>query len=97
MHDPVRAERAKTERDALVQELTAVTGLGGRPRRAGSDTERMRKAVANRIRHALRRIEQVHPELGRHLRISVRTGTFCRYEPAQDTRWDVHDVRARNT
>ncbi len=95
MHDLVRAERAATERDAVIEELTAVSGLGGRPRHAGSDTERMRKAVGNRIRQAVHRIEQVHPELGRHLRISVRTGTFCRYEPAQDTRWDVHSASTR--
>ena len=37
-----------------VDELAAVTGLGGRARRAGSDAERMRKAVGNRIRQALR-------------------------------------------
>ena len=38
MHDPVRAERAAIERDALIAELSAVTGLGGRVRRAGSDS-----------------------------------------------------------
>jgi hypothetical protein len=89
MHDLVRAERAAAERDALVDELAAVTGLGGRARRAGSDTERMRKAVGNRIRQALARVEAVHPELGRHLRLSVRTGTFCRYEPDAEVRWEL--------
>ncbi|MDQ1514153.1 MAG: hypothetical protein QOC59_1995, partial [Microbacteriaceae bacterium] len=89
MNDPVRAERAATERDALIDELSAVTGLGGRTRRAGSDAERMRKAVGNRIRQALARIEDVHPELGRHLRVSVRTGTFCRYEPDRVMRWEL--------
>jgi hypothetical protein len=89
MHDPVRAERAAVERDALLQELAAVTGLGGRARRTGSDAERMRKAVGNRIREALGRIERVHPELGRHLRLSVRTGTFCRYEPDRAVRWTL--------
>jgi hypothetical protein len=89
MNDPVRAERAATERDALIDELSAVTGLGGRTRRAGSDAERMRKAVGNRIRQALARIEDVHPELGRHLRVSVRTGTFCRYEPDREMRWEL--------
>jgi hypothetical protein len=87
MHDPVRAERATAERDALLHELAAVTGLGGRVRRGGSDAERMRKAVGNRIRQAVGRIEQIHPELGRHLRVSVRTGTFCRYEPDRAVRW----------
>jgi hypothetical protein len=89
MHDPVRAERTAAERDALLQELAAVTGLGGRARRTGSDAERMRKAVGNRIREALGRIERVHPELGRHLRLSVRTGTFCRYEPDRAVRWTL--------
>jgi hypothetical protein len=89
MHDPVRAERAAVERDALRDELAAVTGLGGRGRRTGSDAERMRKAVGNRIRQALGRIERVHPELGRHLRVSVRTGTFCRYEPDRAVRWTL--------
>ncbi len=87
MHDPARAERAATERNALVDELAAVTGLGGRARRAGSDAERMRKATGNRIRQAMARIEAVHPELGRHLRVSVRTGTFCRYDPDREVRW----------
>jgi hypothetical protein len=89
MNDVVRAERAAAERDALVAELAAVTGLGGGPRRAGSDAERRRKAVGNRIRQALARIEDVHPPLGRHLRVSVRTGTFCRYDPDHEVRWHV--------
>jgi hypothetical protein len=89
MHDLVRAERAAAERDALIDQLAAVTGLGGRARRADSDAERMRKAVGNRIRQALGRIEAAHPELGRHLRLSVRTGTFCRYEPDGEVHWTV--------
>ena len=40
------------EREALLAELSATTGLGGRRRAAGSPAERMRKAVTYRIRHA---------------------------------------------
>ncbi|MEU7818882.1 hypothetical protein AB0B41_41725, partial [Pseudonocardia sp. NPDC049154] len=86
-HDPERAARATAERDALIAELSAVTGLGGRPRRAGSDVERRRKAVGNRVRAAVDRVAAVHPELGRHLRASVHTGTFCRYEPERAVAW----------
>ena len=89
MIDPFRVERLSGEYDALVAELSAVTGLGGRPREAGSETEKMRKAVGNRIRQAIARITRVHPELGRHLRVSIHTGTFCRYDPESRTRWDV--------
>jgi tetratricopeptide (TPR) repeat protein len=85
--DPVRAERLVFEREALLAELSAVTGLGGRPRVGGSDAERARKAVTNRIRQAVDRIAEAHPELGRHLRAAVHTGTWCRYEPEHPVVW----------
>jgi hypothetical protein len=88
MHDRGRAERATTERDALVDELASVVGLGGRPRRAGSQVERMRKTVRYRVRTAIERIERLHPRLGRHLDVSVRTGTFCSYEPERPVDWE---------
>ena len=49
--------------------------------------ERARKAVRRRLNDALTRIESAHPALGRHLRNSVRTGTFCCYAPERDVRW----------
>jgi hypothetical protein len=82
-----RSARIAAERDALVEALTQAYGLGGRVRRAGSDAERARTAVTARVKDAIRRIGQVHPELGRHLARSVRTGTFCVYDPDQPTRW----------
>jgi len=54
---------------------------------AGSPVERARTTVTARIRDSIRRIEAVHPELGRHLQRSVRTGTLCVYEPETDVRW----------
>ena len=77
------------EREALLAELSAATGLGGRHRVAGSPTERMRKAVTYRIRHAIARIADAHPELGRHLRASVRTGTWCGYAPEHRVDWQT--------
>jgi hypothetical protein len=75
------------EREALLAELSAATGLGARPRVAGSSTERMRKAVTYRIRHAIARVADVHPEIGRHLQASVRTGTWCSYAPEHPVDW----------
>jgi hypothetical protein len=43
--------------------------------------------VTARIKDAIRRIGAAHPQLGRHLTRSVRTGTFCSYEPEQPVRW----------
>jgi hypothetical protein len=56
-------------------------GLGGRERRAGSSAERARIVVQRRIREAIRKIAERDEGLGRHLDWTVRTGTFCAYEP----------------
>jgi hypothetical protein len=80
-NDPVRAERARHELDLIEQELSQALGIGGRERRVGSAAERARVNVQRRIRDAIRRIESHHPELAKHLDRSVRTGTYCAYEP----------------
>ncbi|MCV2488054.1 AAA family ATPase [Geodermatophilus sp. YIM 151500] len=88
-NDPVRAERAEAELDALVQRLAEAFGLSGRVRATGSAAERARSAVGWRVRAALRHAAQMHPELGRHLKNAVRTGTWCSYRPEAAVRWDV--------
>ncbi len=87
--DAERSARLQAERAAILAQLTTAYGLGGRPRRAGDPAERARTAVTARIRDAIRRIETVHPELGRHLSRSVRTGTMCSYDPEPPVRWDT--------
>jgi len=79
--DQARAERARTERDKIAQELARGTGLGGRSRRAGAAAERARINVQRRVREAIRRIGEQDARLGRFLDRAVRTGTFCAYEP----------------
>lgn len=86
--DPERQVRAEEERAFLVAELGAAYGLGGRSRRTGAAAERARSAVTWRIRDAIRRIEDVDPALAGHLRRSVRTGTFCCYDPEQPVSWE---------
>jgi hypothetical protein len=49
----------------------------------------MRKAVTNRVKDTITKIERVHPALGRHLANTVRTGTFCSYVPEGATEWQV--------
>ena len=64
-------------------ELRRATRPDGSPRAlANTAAERARKAVTARIRDAIRRITEAHPELGAHLDRTVRTGTTCRYEPS---------------
>jgi hypothetical protein len=75
----VRAALARAERDMLTAAMT--------DRPEGDPIERARRTVVTRIRISLDRIEQAEPALGRHLRTSIRTGTFCSYEPDRPVRW----------
>ena len=76
-----------TRRGHRVELFEMAHHLGGRARQLGSPAERARSAVTWRIRNAIRKIASVHPRLGKHLENSVRTGTFCVYEPETPTEW----------
>jgi hypothetical protein len=86
-NDPERAERARAEREFLVAELAAATGLGNRSRRLGDETDKARKTVSARIRYTIDRIRRVHPELAAHLDAHVHTGTECEYRPDARVAW----------
>ena len=79
--DDARRVLAERDRDYLIAELKAAVGLDGRARTTGSTAERARGAVTRSLRYALRRLEQQHADLGRHLARTVRTGAFCSYQP----------------
>jgi hypothetical protein len=81
-HDTGRAERLRGELAFLEAELSRAVGLGGRARRVGAAAERARVNVQRRLRDAVRRIGEHDPALARHLERSLRTGTFCMYDPA---------------
>lgn len=74
-----RAERARAELDALTHELSRAIGLGGRDRRAASQSERARINVQRRLRDVIRRVAEQDAELARHLELSLKTGLFCSY------------------
>jgi hypothetical protein len=81
------ARRATDEREQLLRELRAATGLGGRRRTLVDPAERARKAVSGRIRESIEKLRATLPELGGHLDESIATGAFCSYTPARPTRW----------
>ena len=87
--DVERTARAEEEIDFLTRELAAAYGLGGRARKAADSGERMRKAVTNRIKDSVTKLERVHPSLGRHLANAVRTGTYCSYSPEVPVDWQL--------
>lgn len=79
--DTGRAENARIEREALLDEIGRASGLAGRIRVTGSSQERARVAVRKAISTAIARIAEVDSDLAQHLRNSVRTGLLCSYEP----------------
>lgn len=80
-NDIERASRLRQELDFVTTELAAAVGLGGRDRKLGSEAERARVAVTKAIRFALDRIEQADEGLGEYLNATIRTGTFCVFQP----------------
>lgn len=87
-HDIGHAERAQEELERVAQALSSALGIGGRSRVLGSAVEKARSAVTWRIRSAIEKVATSHPALGRHLASSIRTGTYCAYEPESPVRWE---------
>ncbi|WP_185736097.1 hypothetical protein [Nocardioides sp. LS1] len=89
--DATGAEALVAERDALVAEVSAATGLGGRARHTGGTNERARVTVRKAIANAIDTITTADPVVGRHLATHVRTGFTCRYEPDHDhpSTWEL--------
>ena len=88
-NDSERAARAEIEIEAITDQLSSAYGLSGRARTTGDPSERVRKAVTNRIKDSLSRIAAEHEPLGRHLTNSVRTGSFCSYAPEHPMEWKL--------
>ena len=72
-----RAEQARAERDWLLSELVAATGLGGRVRMFADDGERARIAVTKAIRRSVARVTAADPVIGAELDKRVQTGKRC--------------------
>lgn len=88
-NDPGRLGRLRQEREALVSEITRSYGRGGRIRREGSDVERARVGVKNRITTALAAVRSSNEQAWRHLANAIRTGVFCSYRPEVRYEWDL--------
>jgi hypothetical protein len=77
--DLARAERARSERDWLIDQLAAATGLAGRVRNFTGNEERARVSVGKAIRRAMTRISGVDPVIGEALEVGIHTGIRCSY------------------
>ncbi len=87
--DSIDAALDRAEADLLSAELAALDSDAGGPPAGADPVDRARRLVALRLRTGLDQIEAVHPGLAHHLRRSIRTGTFCLYEPDRPARWKI--------
>lgn len=82
--DGLGAALAVAECEAMAAELEQLSS----PELAPTDgVSRLARVVGTRIRLAIDTVEEALPVLGRHLRYTVRTATFCSYEPEADLVW----------
>jgi tetratricopeptide (TPR) repeat protein len=72
-------ERARSELDAVAEQLASAVGLGGRDRHAASNVERARINVQRRLKDTIASISALDAPLGRYLSATVKTGTFCSF------------------
>ncbi|WP_242131444.1 tetratricopeptide repeat protein [Aestuariivivens marinum] len=79
----------REEYDAILDHLSQSLGLSGKTRKIGSTIEKARSAVTWRIRNCIKKIELVHPDLAKHLSISIKTGTYCSYSPEIIVHWTL--------
>jgi hypothetical protein len=89
--DTARAERARSEIDAIASELAGAFGVGGRDRSMTTSVDRARAAVTLAIRRAIDAIADVEGVLGGPEVAAVKTGVFCSYRPDPSARisWRV--------
>jgi hypothetical protein len=81
LNDSARTATLEKELDFVSCELSRAVGAGGRDREHRGQEERARVNVTNAIRVLTTRIAKEHPEFGRYLRLTIRTGRFCSYRP----------------
>jgi hypothetical protein len=80
-NDQARIEVLRRETEFLSRELARAVGLHGRARPGSTRAERARLNVTRAIRSAIRRIGTANRDLGLYFDTTIRTGTFCAFEP----------------
>lgn len=78
------------QKKADLEKYIKGTSFRGKAKQDGSPNAKARSAVTRRIWRAEGAVSVVHPALGRHLDVYVKTGISCTYAPPVDApRWTV--------
>jgi len=87
-NNPARYDQLTEEREAIIKQLKAATGRGGRRRTFANDAEKARKAVSGAINDALKAIVKHHLQLAEHLNERIERGTSCCYKD-DGIEWEI--------
>jgi hypothetical protein len=88
--DDAAISRIQGEMESFMEEIRKAKGLGGRIRKDADDRDRVRKAVGNAIRRAVKDIGQFDKRLADHLKSPcLCCGLNPCYSPAQDVTWET--------
>ena len=85
--DNQHLEKLQEEYDRIVDHLARAIGMGGKVRKVTGIMEKCRMMATWQIRSVVKKIAEVHPALGKHLKTSIKTGIFCEYSPEHEVKW----------
>jgi 7-cyano-7-deazaguanine synthase in queuosine biosynthesis len=88
-NDVAQQTRVEREQEEFMSEIRRALGRGGRIRRDADDRDRVRKAVGNAIRRAIRDIGRFDQTLAVHLHAYVSCGLNPCYSPNRETEWET--------
>lgn len=89
-NDLAKQECLQGQLHLLAEQLKAARGFGSRRRKVKDEMANVRTAVKNAISRAIeKQIGKAHPQLARHLDLSIRTGQSPCYSPDPDVDWEL--------
>lgn len=80
-------EQLHWEYEEILDHLSKSSGLGHKARLTSGSVDKIRSAVTLRIKSCIKKISKEYPALGKHLSVSIKTGTFCSYRPEEKLHW----------
>jgi hypothetical protein len=87
LSDTQRMTTITEELEFLRAQLKRATAIRGRPRRFAASGDRQRVSVRKSTAKAIEVISQRMPDIGEHLKASIRFGFKCCYRPVQRREW----------
>ena len=82
-----KIEELEAEEQALKKQLLQALDMDGKLKKIPDETKRQANAVYMAISRSIKKIDQIHPSLGKHIRNTIKTGEYLSYTPEKDISW----------